>query len=98
MHSCVRVCAELPAYPAAAPQEYDERPAVGRGAYAPGENGAEEATPAAPARSRQPKPPGFADDLPDPEPLGQADLADAQQLIDMSSEYVAQCAYSKQHR
>ena len=44
------------------------------------------------------RPVAARDDLPDPEPLGQADLADAQQLIDMSSEYVAQCAYSKQHR
>jgi len=82
------------------PREYDERPAIGKGAYNVDarDDGGLGAPGGAPAAPRLPKPPGYDADLPDPEELSPAAAGDAQGLIACASEFTARCAYSKQHK
>ncbi|EFJ48806.1 hypothetical protein VOLCADRAFT_104552 [Volvox carteri f. nagariensis] len=81
-------------------QQYDERPAMGRGRYTPTEDQM-----VAAAMQRQalhqpidtslPAPPGWPEDLPAPEPVAGAVAKEAEALEDLAGEYVARAFFSK---
>jgi len=86
-------------------EAYDERPAMGKGAYrldSPSVQQAMEGSPpirAGASQARPPPglqpPPGFPPDLPAPEPLTSADSGAAEPLAEILGEYVAMCLFSK---
>ncbi|GLC37245.1 hypothetical protein PLESTB_001144100 [Pleodorina starrii] len=81
-------------------QQYDERPAMGRGRYTPTEDQMVAAAlqrQMAPTTSDSslPAPPGWPGDLPSPEPVPGPVAKEAEALEDLAGEYVARAFFSK---
>ncbi|KAG2484841.1 hypothetical protein HYH03_016407 [Edaphochlamys debaryana] len=81
-------------------QQYDDRPAMGRGRYTPSEDqmaaaAARRGVPPPPVGGSEGAPPGWPSDLPAPEPIPGAHGKDAEPLEDLAGEYVARAFFSK---
>ncbi|GIL71611.1 hypothetical protein Vretimale_933 [Volvox reticuliferus] len=81
-------------------QQYDERPAMGRGRYTPTEDqmvaaAMQRQMAPPPSDSSLPAPQGWPDDLPMPEPVPGAVAKEAEGLEDLAGEYVARAFFSK---